>query len=95
MRRIQINIILGRWNGTPRNYWTKKRGIKATRWLIEEKLKLSDKEVLKKVNTRTFKKYGLGGCLKTCFNDSPIYAIIESYPEKYIRVNNTIKLKNS
>ena len=88
---IRINIILGNLNGAPRNYWTKKRGIKATKWLIEEKLQLKDNEVIDVVSTKLFKENGLGGCLKTCFNDSPINAVVESYPEKYKRDNNTIK----
>lgn len=77
-----------------RNYWTKKRGIEAIRWLIDEKLKLSDSEVINNVNRDLFRKSGLGGCLRICFDDSPIKAIVESYPEKYKKEKNTIKLKN-
>ena len=45
--------------------------IKVTRYLIEEVLKLSDKELKEKLSGRLFDNNGLRGMLDTCFNGSP------------------------
>ena len=68
---------------TPKNFWTKEKGIEATKWLIEEKLKLTDDELKEQLSVKLFKDNGLVGMLKYCFNNSPYQAINETYPNKF------------
>ena len=67
----------------PNSYWTKETAAEATRWLIEEKLKWSEEELLKKLSTKTFYDNGLGEMLNAIFTKSPYAAINNAYPEKY------------
>ena len=67
----------------PRNFWTKEKGIEATRWLIEEKLKLSDEELKEKLSSKLFKHNGLSGMLQACFNNSYKKALQEAYLDKF------------
>ena len=67
----------------PKSYWTKETAAEATRWLIEEKLKWSEEELLKKLSTKTFYDNGLGEMLNAIFTKSPYAAINNAYPEKY------------
>ncbi len=91
MLHIQVDLNHGRYPGTPRSYWTIDTGIEATKWLIEEKLCFnSSKDILDNINTNIFRENGLGGCLRTCFNDSPIDAIIYAYPDKFTRKGNIL-----
>lgn len=64
------------FNNSPINYWTVENGIKATKWLIEDVLKLN-KDELSTINRQTFIDYGLGGMLYICFNNNPQKAIKE------------------
>ena len=66
-----------------RSYWTKERAVEATIWLIEEKLKWSEEELLKKLSTKTFYDNGLRGMLNAVFVNSPYAAIDNAYPGKY------------
>lgn len=66
----------------PQGFWDDEKNIiKATKWLIEDKLKLSNDE-LYTINTKAFKTNGLGGLLSKFFNGSPKKAIQE-YLEYY------------
>ena len=68
----------------PQGYWdNKENGIKATKWLIEEKLKLNDEEIKEQLSANLFKDNGLSGMLQYCFDDSPYKAINTTYPNKY------------
>ena len=68
----------------PKGYWNnKENGIKATKWLIEEKLKLSDDELKENLSTKLFKENGLGGMLDICFCSSPYETINAAYPNKF------------
>ena len=67
----------------PKNFWTKEKGVEATKWLVEEKLKLSDKELTEQLSGKLYEDNGLGGMLDTCFNDSPYQAINTAYPNKF------------
>ena len=49
--------------------------IKVTKYLIEEELKLSDKELKEEFSFKLFRDNSLGGMLCTCFNNSPYQAI--------------------
>ena len=71
------------FNSVPKNFWTKEKGAEATRWLIEEKLKLSDVDLKEKLSSKLFEDNGLGSMLNTCFNSSPYQAINETYPNKF------------
>ncbi|MBQ3420478.1 MAG: hypothetical protein IJH34_02165, partial [Romboutsia sp.] len=69
----------------PQGYWKdKENGIKATKWLIEEKLKLNDEELKEQLSIQLFKKNRLGGMLQICFNNNPYEAINTAYPKKII-----------
>ena len=67
----------------PNSYWTKETGIKATKWLIEEKLKWSEEELFKGLSIKVFRKYGLSGMIHHVYNNSPYSAINSAYPDKY------------
>ena len=67
----------------PNSYWTLEKGIEATKWLIEEKLKWTDEEVAEKLTQKSFFENGLSGMLELVFNSSPYEAINGAYPGKY------------
>lgn len=64
-------------------YWTKENRIMATKWLIEEKLKIEPKEALDKIKFDDFKNNRLSGMLWSKLNGSYLLAIKEAYPEIY------------
>lgn len=66
-----------------KNYWSKERGIEATKWLIEEKLNFDEEDIKDKLSANLFRDNGLGGMLYICFNNSPYEAINSTYPNKY------------
>ena len=66
----------------PKSYWTKETAVEATIWLIEEKLKWSEEDVVKKLSQKIFYDNGLRGMLRV-FDGSPYAAINNAYPEKY------------
>lgn len=61
------------------NYKSKK----CIKYLIEEHLKLSDEDILKKVNYNLFTTYKLSGMLAIKYDDSPFKAINDIYPNKF------------
>lgn len=63
--------------------WTEKNSKEATKWLIEEKLKLCEVDIKEQLSANLFSDNGLGGMLRTCFNNSPYDAINSAYPNKY------------
>ena len=71
------------FKNTPNNFWTKEKGIEATKWLIEEKLKLTDEEIKEQLSVNLFKDNKLLGMLYHCFNSSPYQAINATYPNKF------------
>ena len=71
-------------NQVPQGYWSCiNNGIEATRWLIEEKLKLTDDELKERLSQKMFVDNGLCSMLSHCFNNSPIKAIELTYPNKF------------
>ena len=68
---------------TPNKFWTEEKGLEATKWLIEEKLKLTDKDLKEQLSIKLFKDNGLFGMLSICFNGSPYQAINETYPNRF------------
>ncbi|MGU8835462.1 DUF4046 domain-containing protein [Clostridium perfringens] len=72
------------FENVPRDYWNnKKNGIKATKWLVEKRLKLSDEELKEQLSVKMFFENNLRGMLKCCFNTSPYCAINAAYPGKF------------
>lgn len=72
------------FKSVPNGYWrNRKNGMKATKWLVEEKLKLNDKQLKQQLSAKLFIKNGLNGMLQLCFNNSPYEAINSIYPNKY------------
>ena len=71
------------FKSVPTSFWTKEKGIEATKWLIEEKLKLTDEELKEQLSSNLFKDNKLSGMLNYCFNGSPYQAINETYPNKF------------
>ena len=71
------------FKNVPINFWNKEKGIEATKWLIEEKLKLTDEELKEQLSVNLFKDNNLGGMLRSCFNDSPYRAINSTYPNRF------------
>ena len=71
------------FNKVPNNFWTREKGIEATKWLVEEKLKLSGDELEEKLSYKSFIDNGLGGMLNYCFNCSYKKALQEVYPNTF------------
>lgn len=71
----------------PRGFWEgedgKSKAITIIKWLIEEHLNLTREDLLEIVSSKFFAKYKLRGMLFTIFRDSPIDAIMTSYPSKF------------
>jgi len=64
----------------PINFWKNRENVKnALKWLIEDKLNLSPKEIPKKLTTSLIKKYGLSGLLRW-YKGIPFDILIELYP---------------
>lgn len=72
------------FNIAPSHLWKDtNNGINATKWLIEEKLKLTDEQVKEQLSRDLFERNGLRGMLRHCFKDSPYLAISSAYPNRY------------
>ena len=56
-----------------------------TKAMIEDVLKWSEEELLKKLSTKTFKDNKLIGMLDQVFDGSPYAAINNAYPGKYVK----------
>jgi predicted transposase YbfD/YdcC len=67
----------------PRGFWKTETCIEAVKWLIEEKLKWDDEDIMKKLSAKSFRENGLGGMLSVVFKDSPFEAINLAYPGKF------------
>lgn len=67
----------------PRGFWNREKGIEATRWLAEEKLKLSKDEILNGMKQSDFQKYKLLGMLLQCFEGSKTEALKATYPDLF------------
>jgi len=67
----------------PKGYWNVETGTKATRWLIEEKLKWSKKDVCQHLTYHTFRDNKMSSMLNTCFGESPYAALEAAYPGEY------------
>lgn len=67
----------------PNNYWTIEKGIEATRYLLETKLKWTKEDICKKYCKQIFIDNNLYGMIQMCFNASPYLALNAVYPDKF------------
>lgn len=70
-------------SSVPEGYWNLETAKKATKWLIEEKLKWSEDEVKEKICKKTFVDNGFCGMINIVFNGSVYTALNNAYPRKY------------
>ena len=68
---------------SPSNTWDKETAIKATKWMIEEKLKWNEEDIKDKISKHVFKDCGLRGMLMTIYNESTFNAINDVYPGRF------------
>ena len=64
----------------PNKFWNEKTGIRATKWLIEEKLKWNEDDIKEKICIKVFINNGLNGMLQAVYHQSVWQAISASYP---------------
>lgn len=64
-------------------FWTKEEGIKAVKWLIQERLCWTDDDIRERLNKDVFIENGLYGMIQRCFNSSPSEAILTAYPGSF------------
>lgn len=69
----------------PKGYWNLETAKKATKWLIEEKLKWSEDEVKENLCLEVFISNGLYGMIHNVFNGSIYEALNNAYPDKYLK----------
>lgn len=67
----------------PQTYWSIKTATEAIKWMIEDKLKWSEKDIKEKYCLKTFKQFKLEGMLNQVFESSPFKAINMVYPGKF------------
>ena len=67
----------------PHGFWNKETAREATRWLIEEKLKWTDEDIIEKFSYYTFLDNGLIGMLENVFCTSPYQALENAYPRRF------------
>lgn len=71
----------------PAGFWQRpeapENAVKCTKYLIEELLHWTDKDIKEKLTAQTFIDNKLRGMLATVYNSSPYMAIDAVYPDKY------------
>lgn len=81
-------ILNGRFNKRfPSGYWeddnATNKAIGIIKWLLEKHLNLSRTEILEQVSAKFFINFKLRGMIATLFNDSPIEAVMNCYPNEF------------
>lgn len=66
------------------NFWTRENAKIATKWLME-RLDWSKEKIKYNLTKNVFKEYGLGGMLKSVYNNSVFAAISDAYPGEFER----------
>lgn len=83
---VYEDVLKGKTKIFPHYFWGgeegKRKGIRVFKYLIEEKLNLSDEEI-KTISLKFFVKYKLSGMIIQCFNNSPSQVIMKSYPNRF------------
>ena len=83
IKLIYPNIKEWELSNTSKKFWDNDDNkIDAIKWLIEEKLKLSDDEIKEKLSVKLFHENGLRKCLRT-IGGSPFKAIDLAYPKRF------------
>ncbi len=77
------------WQVIKMPVWTKQKVAYAVKWMIEEKLKWSEEDVIRKISASIFYEYDLGGLLSKYCDHSPIRALQVAYPGQYTKVRNS------
>jgi len=67
----------------PSGYWNLKTASEAIKWMIEDKLNLSDEEILNNLSLEIFTQYKLSGMMQIFFRSSTIKAIECAYPGRF------------
>ena len=68
---------------TPKGFWTKEKALEALKWTIEEKEKLSDKELKCKYSMKWLIQHGLRTPVNQFFKDSPYQFLNDLYPNRF------------
>ncbi|WP_258166045.1 hypothetical protein [Bacillus sp. MYb209] len=68
---------------TPRNFWTKEKGLEVLKWVIEEKEKLSDSELIEVYDIEWIRKNSLSTPLNKHWGNNPFQYLNELYPGKF------------
>ncbi|MHA4119717.1 hypothetical protein ACX16J_30290, partial [Bacillus cereus] len=68
---------------TPKGFWTKEKALEALKWTIEEKEKLSDKELKSKYSMKWLIQHGLRTPVNQFFKDSPYQFLNDLYPNRF------------
>ncbi|MEC2713768.1 DUF4046 domain-containing protein [Bacillus cereus] len=71
------------FKSTPMKFWTKEKGLEALKWTIEEKEKLSNKQVINQYDYRWLFQHRLSTPCSLFFDDSPYKMINELYPDQF------------
>lgn len=70
------------WQLPSKNYrWSLRKGILATRWLIDEVYGWTKEEVCQNISSKIFEKNDLSSMLRKVFKNSPILALNAAYPK--------------
>ncbi|MEC3214631.1 hypothetical protein P9Z88_30280, partial [Bacillus cereus] len=70
-------------NKVPNGYWTRENAIEALKWTIEEKLKLSDEELIEVYSFEWVKKMGLRTPLVHFWSKNAYKMLNTLYPGRY------------
>ncbi|MCZ6944551.1 DUF4046 domain-containing protein [Bacillus mycoides] len=68
---------------TSLNFWNKEKALEVLKWIIEEKEKLSEEELLEFYNKKWLEKNKLGSPLVMYWNGSPYAMINDLYPNRF------------
>ena len=84
---IYKEILRGNRKRFPKGTWQRPDSIensrKCIKYLIEEKLKLTDDKIKNQISYKFFKNNKLGGMILICFNGSSFNALDTTYPRKF------------
>lgn len=68
---------------TPKNFWNVETGKLAVKWMIEDKLNWSEKDIKEKYSLKILKQFKLQAMLDMVFECSPFKAINATYPGRF------------
>ncbi|MCP1166602.1 DUF4046 domain-containing protein [Bacillus sp. 1813sda1] len=68
---------------TPNNFWTKEKALEALKWSIEEKERLTPKQLLDIYNIKWLKTHGLASACQLIWGNSPFRMINDLYRDRF------------